>query len=199
MSGPDASQAESAGTSQQSKQNGLGLVGAGVPCGHCRAFAVSDQRLEERMPVGAASSFEVRPATAGPRRDILPPDLDRVSAGGRQGPHEPFVLVRLTTSEAVVEVDYAKFATGKEFLQGMQQSDRVRAAGHGDSQPAAGWEHPVSLDPLGDLAEHSLTVQGRPGNRADSTGVATCSRQRRLPFASGPLCPLGVEPDTALG
>ena len=135
--GPDAAQAAARGTSQEPKENGLGLVGLGVSRRDDAASAVGDRRAEELVAPLApallliACRFRACLIGADPANEKLAVKLLGDAT------HKALVLVRLRTAPAVIHVQDRESPRFVQRAKCAKQSHRVRAAGHGDTDGAA--------------------------------------------------------------
>ena len=143
----DAGKPGGSGASQESEQDGFGLVGTGVAEGNAVEAELEAGTLEEGVAEAAGAFLEI--AVARARIGFVDHDWKRQSPG--EIADEGFVGRGFGSAEAVIDVQDGD--TVAQSGERAQEGDRVGSARDGDSDRAAAIEHVITRDSFGNARE----------------------------------------------
>jgi hypothetical protein len=163
-SGSHALQAPGAGTAEETEEKLLGLVVGIVTQGESVGPSLGRDPGEKLGAKGTCRHLERASVCSLPGADIDGLYHHREMEGLRHGGDEAGVLVRLLSSEAVVDVSHhelqAEFAS--KPMKEMTESDGVRPAGDGqDHASASGLDHAVTRDGLTNFVQEHRNIPPR--------------------------------------
>ena len=125
------------------REHGFGLVVGRMGHGDARRAALGGEALEKSVAKAPRRILEIPAVACGSGRDILSCDDEFKLARMRQLRDESRLRVRLRAPERMIEMHHEQSDTQRlaKAFQQAQKSDRIRAAGYGDSDTVPGGHH----------------------------------------------------------
>jgi hypothetical protein len=152
----DSGKTTGPGASEQSHEDGFGLIVTGV-CGGHGVEAMDGGSTEEKAIAGAAASgFKGEMKQSGEGGDIFGLDGGIERKPGCEFADEALVGLGVKSAEVVIEVKNTEHdaETRSEFREGTQQSYGVGAAADGDPEALAGMDESMGAQVVFEILEH---------------------------------------------
>jgi hypothetical protein len=168
-----APQAPGPGPAKQPQEEFLGLVVGIVTQSEATGLLLDHDPAEAPVAKGACRHLERASVLSLPGAEIEGLHHHREIKGPRHGRDKAGILVRLLSSEAVVDVSHhelqGEFAP--EPMEEMTESDGVRPAGDRQDHPvASGLDHPVTRDGLSNFLEEHRNIPAEELHSHYTTG-----------------------------